>query len=430
MNVSFKFRLLWVLAFMLAAPWAMAQKDIPPYGFAGEDQIVVSSSLTQVMLGLDEVYDNDDSYYEWSLISHPDDYYEPPMGTFPYGGGSSHRTVAVVDVKGDYIFCLTRLSKYGYQKDEVRVTVKDVADIVMVKPKKEKECFQPGAPISIGDFFIITDPPGYEKYVMLAEDSQTACDVSPVSFTEDQEIHFLVKHHDSDGSPELSDKSCKISVYDQVDFVTAEFSEKDIVKALSSFSDMAKELSNCFEALNSGKDMNEYGTVTEAPITPICDILLDLSFFRKCCDNTDSYYLNYVVKGQFGVGLRFPIPIVPGVYALVVGSFVFSPDLNGFVCLAGSNNCGDPFTLELIGRGELGAGLGVGSPGTFNLEATIIGGIEGKTVYVPSSNKGLQFVNVKADVKVNITFHYVIGSFSRDFSPFGDPVLLYGEKDW
>lgn len=420
---------MWVFAFLLAAPWAMAQKDIPPYGFAGEDRIVLNPGQVYftVQLGLDEVYDNDDSYYEWTLISCPDDYTPPPTGTFPNGGNFLRKTIANVSVKGDYIFCLTRLSKYGYQKDEVRISVKDIAEIVMVKPKKDKECFKPDVPLSIEDFEIVTNPIGYNRLVMLAEDSQTAGDVSPGSITESQEIHFLVKHNDSDASPVPSNASCKITVFEEVQFLSAEFSENDIVQALSKISESVKDFAEVLEKLNSGKQ--DEITLEESPISPICDVFVDLNFYRRCCGNIDSYYLNYVVKGEFGVGIRIPLPIVPGLYGLISGKFVFSPDLSGFVCLAGNDKCGDPFSIDLIGRGEIGAGLGVGSPGAVNLEAIIVGGIEGRTSYVPSKHKGIQFVNVKADLKVNVTIHYVIGSFSWDFSPFGEPKLLYGEDD-
>lgn len=378
-----------------------------------------------ISLGLNEVYDNDDSYYEWELLSHPAEYIPPVGGAFE-GNNHGHYVTAKVSVEGDYLFCLIRLSKYGYQKDEVLITVKDYPKVVSVKAKAEYECFHPEEELQEQYFEIVTDPPGYDYLVVLAEDSRQAVSVGNASFTEDQEIHFLVKRNENDPSPKPSDAKCHIPVFEEYDIVSVDLGPGSIYDALKDFVQVGKKIK---DIIDDSKTLNEYDQISGSPVEIISEVDFSAGFIDKCCNHNDGLYLNYSLVGKVGAGINWPIPICPGVYAIIAGEITGGLDLNGTAALPGADgDCGDPIELDVIISGELGVGIGVGVPGTFNLEATVKGGMEARAQLTTGDSVEPKIKYVKATVVINLTLNYVVGSVSRDFSPFGEATYLYGKE--
>lgn len=432
MNSVFKVRMFWVFAFLLVAPWAMAQKDIPVYGFAGEDFSILNASqdLAVIYLGLDEVYDNDDSYYEWHLYSAPENYTEPPYGTIaPETNGGNvhkHRVNATVTLEGEYIFELVRISKYGYQKDYVVVTVRTFPVITNIEAKYDRDCYTDGDVIDINDFLIETDPPGMSGQVSLADDSKVAS-APPMLPYSSQTLHFLVRSTTSE-STVLSDKTYSIDVYsNDVKFAlgldpTFEKLQKKITSLNSLSNALGNKIMNCIPGPIKNK----------LPLQPVANIYVNPSFYVDCCNGRSTNHLVVEIIGKAGVKIDVNIPIVPAVYAGIVGEITVSPNFTlDFVSEeAFARGCEADATISLTVHGEIGGQVGVGiikddenthqtpdsfETPSFGARGQVVGAFDCGLVFAAYQGQNWDFTGIQFSLIIRAVVDYGIGSFRWEY---------------
>lgn len=412
MKGNLKLRLLWGLAFLLVAPCAVAQKEIPPYGFAGEDFTVLNPSEEYIMidLGIDEAYDNDDSYYEWRLTSHPEEYQAPSMGAIPpdINGGNvhKHRLRAYVSKMGTYKYELIRISKYGYQKDELIVTVRGTVAIVSIST--EKECWEKNEDIDINDFSFQTDPPGFSRLVSLADDSKKALE-------DGQILHFLVRSNNAFGDYELSDKTWPIVVYGEWELsVGIEPEIEQFVEKLKQIMDIADEMDKKLD-----KDVPK-ALKKSLPIQPIKDVYVAPSYYKNCCNGRGTNHVSIEIGGK--VGIKFESPpifiIAPIVYAKIVGKISAQPNVTlDFVSKeAQKHGCDINGTISIPVHGEIGGEVGAGFDDLdFGVKGQVVGAVDGTIVLLSSSEENFKFSGWEFSLIIRAIVEYGIGSFQWEW---------------
>lgn len=427
MNINVKFRLMWVLAFLLAAPWAMAQKDIPVYGFAGEDHTVLNPSHEprDVYLGLDEIYDNDDSYYEWSLTSAPNDYEEPYYGTIStmINGGNVHvhRLKAVISVPGEYIFQCVRLSKFGYQKDYVVITVTDFAVIKSITNRNKQECWLEGDTITIDQFDITTDPPGVSDLISLAEDSKVAhANSGPnvITGAGEQTLSFLI-HSNIGNHVELSDKTHAITVYYDIKHTTSADPILDkIVPKIETLDKLGKRLSE--------RITNKWGDLLgEQPIKIIATVYANPTYYQDCCNGRETNHLSVEVGGVAGIHIEFNVYVLPAllVYVGIEGEITAKPNFTlDFVSdEALRYGCETEGTVQLDVHAEIGGQVGIGTSGNtaapvaLGVKGQVVGAFDMKVVFISSGKENWDFKGVKFSLIVRVIVDYAIGSYTWQY---------------
>ena len=369
MNKKMKFRLLLVLAFMLAAPRAMAQRDIPPVDFIGEcsrrDILYdAAGNFNQIIIGLNETYDNDDSFYEWKYISSvPPVEREPTLGSD--GRGINRPLVAVrVYEAAEYTFQLTRISKYGYQREEMTL---EIVRPLIVDVRPVFECYSPQEDIHIEDFVIETDPPGFSHFVALAPDSQVA--VSPTSnafqnFDFLQTIHFLVKAYENGPYYFESEKTCKIRVNNE----SASLRHIDID---------AHRIYKAFKGLKTGLQEiiahMKKGAPAFGGAKPVLGFRFRMTRLDKCCNHFEDRYVRITVNGMGGYTYMkavylFETPI----FAYVSGSFIIEPSAKLLLPGSGTGDCKGMEGFSAVVKAEASGGFGAGVAGMVDVETGIV----------------------------------------------------------
>lgn len=369
MNIKLKFRMLWVLAFMLATPWAVAQKDIPPYGFAGEDFCKVNPDPNVdvvVHLGLDEVYSNDESFYEWRLLEAPAESKHQPNSDNVFYDKHQHYATAWLDVEGDYVFSLQRMSKYGYQTENVTVSVRTRPEIVSVEALKK--CYNTDDQVTRSQFKIETDPPDMEELVEIANPDEVMTKVTSVFRGSKSQIpvHFVIKKDAVDPNPVDSDKSCMITVSNQNTAFTMSVGFITLVDNIRKLQEAGRAAKKYVELLDNGK----------LPWDPIFDGGVDVKVYEKCCQDEEAAFLYLDAYLKFGVGLDLPIRIIPGVYAPIYAQIVGIVSLPGLEATMRQDGdflarCGDIKVAGVL-IVEGGAGIGIGDPAALGFDINLV----------------------------------------------------------
>lgn len=441
MNSRLNFRWLWLLAFMLSAPWTMAQKDIPALDFAGEDFSYLrtsSNSFCVIPIGINDIYDNDDSYYKWELV-------EPiPIGSSldPHSDDMflkvhEHTTMVTVDVSGEWHFVLHRMSKYGYQKASLTVTLKDYPDLVYIKTKQE--CYPPYYTLDFQDDFIFdTDPPDCGGLFQVAEESRsTSPDMGRVFFT--------VRGYNNETKPCLT--SCPIRVLDMA-FVThldtpslnfANYLKKgagaeSIVKQFTDIPKLGEQIEKKFNQAIPENKMKRILQHTEgkSPFTPILGARFRFTLYQKCCeaDGKEGMYFQIKFEGRAGVSMYIPLQTpIPTVYIPITGLIEARPDINLLVSVPesihelGKGKCDDPIHITALLIGEAAAGVGLGIPGMLNGEAYFA--LQARTSwYYPiarNNSKGWQWQDGVVEGKLRFKGNVACFDIVRDMTLFRYP---------
>ena len=178
-----------LLLFCIASP-AKAQVQ---YGFASNNDGWISALLfpgqdyAPVTLGNTKDENCPDCQYYWEFIEgvQPLGYSDsqwPPTGIWP-----RLKNPVVNMPLGEALFQCTRVSIYGFQTELVKVIVDNK---IKVTAKPNQCCWSNGDPITIDQFTISTDPPGFESRVALDANSQEARHFVESSETT-QKINFM-----------------------------------------------------------------------------------------------------------------------------------------------------------------------------------------------------------------------------------------------
>lgn len=187
-----------VLALAASAP-AQAQ-TLKMSGFAGEDKRVTfapDQDYITVKLGTDDP--NPDCEFFWEVIDEPEN-----ADYFLSGQNSSQPEFIFGKIDGQFLIEATRVSYYGYQREYVWVSASSNIHIATIK--NIKNCYSTGETVSIADFEITTNPPGYESCIHVHPDDK---EIGDLAFGT-EEIRFQVRN--LDGSVEDDDMTADITV--------------------------------------------------------------------------------------------------------------------------------------------------------------------------------------------------------------------------
>lgn len=192
MKLNRKLKSFWLMAALLAAG-SLTGQDLPMNGFAGKDQQVLfppnnHTGIQTVTLGADVVSSND-CVFNWRVVSSP----EPP--TYSFNDAHSQRPVfSFGNVPGEYVIEATRVSKYGYQREYVCITV--YSDIVLISGKAKYNCFRPGDALHEEDFEFVTRPEGYNDRVRIHPDYAIVKEIDHGYLCDNQEVVFQIEYDD------------------------------------------------------------------------------------------------------------------------------------------------------------------------------------------------------------------------------------------
>lgn len=195
MNMKFNMKRMLLGVVMAAMAFTpLAAQNLEMSGFAGKDQQIFfppdeQGSTKSVRLGPERA--NPDCVFEWKVVESPQPYgfsldnihSQQPMFTFS-------------DAPGDYIIEATRVSKYGYQREYVVITV--YSEITLISAKARNDCFKAGDALRTEFFEFVTQPEGYDEYVFLHPDNEEVKPISGGNPFERQEIKFQI--HNDDGT--------------------------------------------------------------------------------------------------------------------------------------------------------------------------------------------------------------------------------------
>lgn len=427
-NMNHKWlRILLLIALPAFSVGQAAGQNVEPYGFAGDNLIkdLWEGQALDVTLG--KQGNTSECVYEWSLESFPDNVGRPTIAspTLPI------TTVTFFD-SGSYEFVLTRVSKYGYQKEYVTVLIYEEITLVSAKQVYENKCWREGDAIRESDFDFETDPPGYEGRVRVyGEDASVSLvNVKPVS---DKEVRFTIE-----GQNGIEQVRAVISVINTsnefsigVPFGTSNTPTKMkenwqklkvAAEKLKTTSIYTKYLDvPCYTGF-IGKMKKFAGGVHFEPVHDV-DIVPSIGFKTDCCDGDAAAYfvLGGKLKCALGFNMDAPIPgySLPGVGGLaIMGSFVVEfdvfplPELSFPLTTSDYSNCFQTsFSVPVRATAELVGGIEIVSRDIasadvgFEVASDVNFSIHTSSPYVTSEGSGAKvYAKVEAQlVSINVS---------------------------
>ncbi len=413
MNKKYLRTLLLMLLPAFFVGQAFGQK-VEPYGFVGENLIkqLWEGDFVDVTLGTNG--NTSECVYEWKLESAPDGVMSPEIFN-----SNLPKTKVRLFGSGAYVFYVTRVSKYGYQREYVTVVLYEDVTLVSVKSADPEKCWSPGDPVREIDFDFETEPPGYDYKVKVAAADATIPDafyeLVPIK---DQEIHFTI-----DGQEGIEEVKAVVPVIkrEEVFSLSTSFGTSNSLSKMKKNWQLMKE---AWELIKDAKrytdNMNKYtGFLKKIKyknqyFQPIHDMDFAPSATVKmdCCDGDAGVYLVLGGAWRITLGGRITAPIpycnIPGLGGLMVSGAVMvlidpfsQPSFSFPLSTLDYKNCFQTnFTFPIGIKSELVAGVDIISPD------------------ICSAVAGFQF-----DVNANFRIH----TSSPVIEPKGADVKLYAK---
>lgn len=266
-----------------------------------------------------------------------------------------------------------RISRNGVDEDQVRVIMKDSAVIVSVEPLYE--CYNHGDEISLNQFFIVTQPGGYEDRVTISADRAVNNGINGTSAAEhSQTLTFTLENHGYTNST----YECDIYVVNSALNLTA-IPSVDLAK-IKRVEDALNNLDKVKEVQNKIDNMKFLKSIACKPSFSFPFMAPNIQPKRLCCpDHTSNLALQVsfgAATAQMGLSCEFPlagIPIIGTVNVVLgAGGFVTVGPFSGV--LSFNTECMSaciPMQVGVYFEGGLGVNALGGS--IFNATATIRG---------------------------------------------------------
>lgn len=150
---------------------------------------------------------------------------------------------------GLWLFQVTRASKYGIQTENVVVNVSN--DIfVKAKPKNNRCCWSNGEEISLSQFDITTEPPGFENLIELSEDSRVA-----QHWAESPETEQIISFQAVEGCEYPVHGQTSINVIEGQVYVQANFvADRGLVRAIDAMESI-REINGMKDRFKKAEEM-------------------------------------------------------------------------------------------------------------------------------------------------------------------------------
>lgn len=432
-----------VLALAASAP-AQAQ-TLKMSGFAGEDKEVafVNEDWTIVSLGTDDP--NPDCEFFWQVLDAPEGAIYNIIDA-----NTSQPRLALKKTNGRVLVEATRVSKYGYQREYVWVTVTSKIHIVSIE--NNKYCYTADETVEIGDFEIETSPKGFSNRVDVYEGDKE------FDFWDfgAEDVRFHVKHLDD--TEEEDEMTAEVFLVPDWAKLGGDLDAlKDTInkaKVIEKIQDKKKELTGPFRKLGgyvllikrADKKLEQLKRLLYylrnvsppgAPIEPVDTISkeFEISLDLECCNDKPVIFANFNGSIDFYAGVEINMPLYPpypklglqlvgeaGAGAKVAAELKASlPEYSD--CFVGS------IPFDVYGKCALGLKLMAFSDDILSAKASIWAEIHGESeaTIVPELDFQFKGVYSQAGIKVEATF---IG-FNKEFvdEKFPKIYLIEGSED-
>ena len=358
-----------------------AGQNILKFKYAGENQVVLydcDAAYNTVTLGNPQEAsgaNEDEVQYYWEIID------SDGMAFFPDENirkqPITNACISSEDGTGDFVFCCTRISKYGYQKEYVTVTMKNTIEVIA---SPNQDCWAHGDYIKTDQFEIDTNPKGFKSHIILDSDSRKAINHNHFSSHDTQEIHFI---SDDPARYPVEENTYTISVIEESNDIGAEIpissSVIDMIKAYKSggaFLDKLKKVEDLTKDLRKfGPFKYEWGFNGGS---------LGYTHGTECCKGAESMFMDFSggVKASLKFSLDYPIPVCPAVRLFVdfEGSASVSLADIKWTYSKGCEtcDCGESKFVSFAFSGELtgGASLAAGSRDFLSVSGYVTGGVQ------------------------------------------------------
>lgn len=380
----------WFLPLLLlcvAAP-AKAQE---PYGFSSNNEGWISALVlpfetkTLVTLGNTKTEDcpNCQYYWEWLEGVQPLSYSDsqwPPTGIWP-----RVKNPIVEMPIGEALFRVTRVSEYGFQAEMVKVIV---SDKITVNAKPKQCCWSVFDPITIDQFDITTDPPGYESYIVMDDDSQEAHPSPSLTSEYTQTVHF--KHVSSNLWPIIGEVDVTVinSQYHSIGITPL---SRSLVRAIDAFEKIDSWKGSFAKAEELMKPVKKLG-----PFDFDYDVAgtINIGCGMECCCTNKREYIS--MSGTASLSASFmltgtPIYALPFVKLKIGAEGGISVSLVNFklsesVFDEGECGCSSMSTLPLSFYVNIVGGVALESPlpDLMSVSGLAVGGVTGNLSYFSS----------------------------------------------
>jgi len=299
-------------------------------------------------------------------------------------GASDQQTISVKPKSPKTTFNVTRACISGTETGTVKVHYSDF-EIISISPKNS--CYEAGESVDIGDYFIITDPPGFESKVTNVTKFYPRTNLAQTLKTVDIEFNKTAGQSQT--------KTCSVLVVDDshgaID-VGLKALVEDLEKKFKKLNDVSNGLQNLLQNVKGGA--SGFMCAPKGEITPT----LTINFMtKKCCNNAntstilDRLDFGLKVTGTLNVDCDFPTPWsikIPGIAQfgvfITAGCFA-SAEVSGIYSFyKPAGLCGNEFKIAtniaggVYGGVKIGGGSVVGPDDSKELSATtkIIGKLE------------------------------------------------------
>lgn len=183
------FRYLFVLLAGLVV-FPVSAQDVIMNGFAGKEIGVLYTredpdpSKSRILGTKDP---SPDCAFFWHIISAPDG------AVYTLSNQNEQQaTLTFNKAEGQYIVEVTRVSKFGYQREYAVLNVHSEVELIDVKTLKG--CYQKEEEVLLSDFEFTTAPEGYENEIKIVEDDRKV----GINDFGDEDIHFYIDLEDGD----------------------------------------------------------------------------------------------------------------------------------------------------------------------------------------------------------------------------------------
>ena len=427
-----------VIAVMAFTP--LVAQDLKMNGFAGEDKVVLFPEDDPFPTKFERVGTNDpnpDCVFHWSVISHPEG------ASYSFNNANVQQPLFTFNkATGIYVLEVTRVSKFGYQREYVSLEVK--SEIELLVAISRKDCWSPGDPVRAEDFELTTNPPGYDDRVVVHPDD--------TRIKEDEwwykDIRFRI-HNPGD----VEDKDCDV----KGQIFIANLSIDDIFKKFDEASELWNSIKGarenyqkiktyCRVIKGCKKKLEGFATIQKAlnkitppgsPYRPIDTTeinTVDMDINMQCCNNETVIFLAWDGGVTFYRGFEIDVPLWPGIpkmgFQLVGGLGAgVKTSVNYQISLPKYYECFRVhIPCEVYGVCSLGLKLMALADELLKVSATLSFGIHGESdiVFVPKIDWVFNGVYLDFD----ITVETVLIGFNKKWHPYkSDKIyLIEGEK--
>lgn len=382
MNIKY-LKYLFVLIAGLAVLPASAQHEIIKEGFAGEDHSILFSKddpATSKTIELGSWSYQPDCVFYWHVISSPDD----AVYSFDYDN-AQRPNFTYNKAEGDYVIECTRVSKYGYQREYLQLSI--LSEIELEDVKTLKACYSINDEVKLEDFRFTTRPEGYEHLIQI-EDDDKIVGRNQNAFG-DEEVHFYTILEDGEKQKFETTGQIYVSTGDWLDLSITNENLKNLPSnyaVLKQYYEMIKNSDKKFEKVKNIANFLKCAVPPQTPLTTDHKIDINRGIMRinmSCCNDKPTAYFKWTGGVDAWAALQLNVPLWPGIPKTglsLVGELKagVKADINVMIATREFLDC---FRLNIpidaYGRVAIGLQVGFLDPDLVSLTGVVYGEVHG-----------------------------------------------------